>query len=642
MKLIYVVTFLILYLEFAFKLFVLKKIEFIDIAYTLFFSIQIIVILNLLCSIFREKISKAILITVFIILTLYFIIQAIFYNLFSVPFSFSTLGLAQGALGFTNIVSDAILSNIGIIIIFLIPILSIVFFIKKIKTIKYNKKQFFIYFLVMIILLILTPFVIYLNRGEQYSAYDLYYKIYAQEKNIQKFGMIKSTIIDIKKTMFGFKEEIYLEPNENQTEEEQTESETTPQIEYNELDLNLDKLVQTNDENLNNIYKYIKSIEPTNKNEYTGYFKDKNLIFILAEGFNTIAINKELTPTLYKLTNSGFVFNNFYSPVFLSTTGGEFQATTGLIPSQAILSIWKNKMPTFQYALGNSFSKVGYSANAYHDWTYNYYSREKTMQTLGFNSYMGIGNGLEKLIDREWLPRDVDMINKTIDFYASENKFLTYYITVSGHAPYNFGSGNSTATRYKELVKDLPYDTSVKAYIASQIELDRALELLIQKLNEKNILKDTVIALVGDHYPYTLDINEINSISSYERDPIVEVNKSNFILWNSEIVEPIYIDKVGSQIDALPTLLNLFGIEYDSRLLVGQDILSQNEGIAIFSNRSWTTDYGTYFSKDNEFIPKGNLNIDSQYIKKINNEVANKFIMSNLFVKYDIYNKILN
>lgn len=129
-------------------------------------------------------------------------------------------------------------------------------------------------------------------------------------------------------------------------------------------------------------------------------------------------------------------------------------------------------------------------------------------------------------------------------------------------------------------------------------------------------------------------------MSKYERDEIVEVNKSNFILWNSKMENPIYVDKVGSQIDVLPTLLNLFGIEYDSRLIVGQDILSSNEGLAIFSNRSWTSDYGTYFSKENKFIPKEGKKIEEGYVKRINNIVANRFTMSNLFIKYDIYNKI--
>ena len=355
----------------------------------------------------------------------------------------------------------------------------------------------------------------------------------------------------------------------------------------------------------------------------------------------TAGVDETLTPTLYKLTKSGFVFNNFYSPVFLSTTGGEFQATTGLIPTQNILNLWKKNKPQISYALGNSFRKLGYVANAYHDWTYTYYSRQDTMKTLGFDSYMGIGNGLEKLMDSKWIPRDVDMINVTTDMYTSEDKFVTYYITVSGHAPYNFGTGNSTATRYQEYVQNLPYSKPVKAYLATQMELDRALELLIQKLEEKGILEDTVIALVGDHYPYTLSIDEINEVSTYPRDSVVEVNRSNFILWNSEMQEPIIVDKVGSQIDVLPTLLNLFGIEYDSRLLIGQDILSDNPGIAIFSNRSWVSEYGTYFSANKQFVPKENVEIEENYVSNMNKSVANKFTMSQSFLKYNIYEKLV-
>ena len=146
---------------------------------------------------------------------------------------------------------------------------------------------------------------------------------------------------------------------------------------------------------IKSMLEYFKNSDATNKNEYTGMFKVKNLIFILAEGFNMISVDPELTPTLNKLSHEGFVFNNFYSPVFLSTTGGEFQATTGLIPTQSILSDWKKSEPTISYALGNAFSNLGYTANGYHNWTYTYYSRQKTMKTLGFTSYMGCGNGME-------------------------------------------------------------------------------------------------------------------------------------------------------------------------------------------------------------------------------------------------------
>lgn len=640
MKVIYVLTFLVIFLEMMFKIIVTNSVDIIGIIYTLLFSVPIILFLNLICNSFKEKISKIILIVFSTFLTLYFMVQAVFYNLFSIPFSFMTLGLAGNALTFTEIIKDAIIQNIVTLLVLSIPLVVEIILLRKIKFIKYDKNKILKTLSAIIGTVCILIAIIHINRDDLYSLYNLYYNINAQEKNIEKFGLLTSTGIDLQRTIFGFEEKLTVEVNNNIEIDEEVPEET--KVTYNELDLNLEKLIEeATDENLKNIYKYINSVEPTNKNEYTGYFKDKNLIFILAEGFNSIAVNEELTPTLYKLVNSGFVFNKFYSPVFLSTTGGEFQATTGLIPTQETLNLWKKSMPKIEYALGNSFSKIGYTANAYHDWTYTYYSRQDTMKTLGFTSYMGIGNGLEKLMSSKWLPSDVDMIDVTTDFYTSEDKFVTFYITVSGHAPYNFTGGNSISIKNKQFVNDLPYSTSIKAYLASQIELDRAVEKLINKLEEKGVLKDTVIALVGDHYPYTIDIDEINLVSSYERDSIVEVNRSNFIIWNSEIENPIQIDKVGSQIDVLPTLLNLFGVEYDSRTIIGQDILSDNPGIAIFSNRSWVSDYGTYFSSQKNFVPNSDTLIEDNYVTNINKSVANKFTMSNLFVKYNIYENII-
>lgn len=648
-KVIYFLVFLIIYLEMIFKFIVLKSAKVMDVAYTLLFSIQIILVLNLLCNAFKPKVSKVILMITTIVLTIYFMFQSVFYNLFSVPFSFMTLGLAENALDFTEMVKDAIIQNGFILILLSIPFWMLLFLQKKIDFVPFRKEQIAMRIAGIAFFLLILLGVIQIDQKGIYSTYNLFYNLNAQEKNMERFGLINSTVIDLTRTITGFEENLVLEVNSNEIEQTpEANNQDEPQepeevvVTYNELDLGLDALIkQTTDKNLKSVYQYIASVSPTNQNEYTGYFKDKNLIFILAEGFNSIAVDQELTPTLYRLTNSGFVFENFYSPVFLSTTGGEFQASTGLIPTQNILSLWKKNLPTISYGLGNSFTKQGYTANAYHNWTYTYYDRQNTMKTLGFSSYTGMGNGLEKLMSSKWIPSDVDMMKVTTDFYTSEDKFVTYYITVSGHAPYNFGGGNSTALRYRNEVQDLPYSTAVKAYLASQMELDRALEVLIQDLEEKGILEDTVIALVGDHYPYTLSIDDINQISTYPRDSIVEVNRSNFILWNSEMEEPVKIEKVGSQIDVLPTLLNLFGIEYDSRLIIGQDILSDNPGVAIFSNRSWVSDYGTYFASQKQFVPKGNTELDSDYVEKMNQSVANKFTMSQSFLKYDIYTKLV-
>lgn len=631
-------TFLVLYLELTYKISVYNHIWGINIIYTIIFSIPIIFILTLISSLFKSKINKIISFVLTSFLCIYFIFDYIFYSLFSVPFSFQTIGLANQALDFTNIIIDALIKNIFMVIIFIIPIIVLIILRNKIDFNKVQFKRNLICLGLIVIFYAISILSLQFDKNGIYSVYNIYYHIREERKTILDFGLITFTRLDIKRIIFGFNETILKEDNNDSTKVEEDVLEI---ITYNQIDIDFDSLItNTNNNEKKNLLEYFKNTYPTNQNDYTGYFKDKNLIFILAEGFNSIAVDPELTPTLYKLTNNGFVFNNFYSPVFLSTTGGEFQATTGLIPTQTILNNWKSNTPNIYYALGNSFNRLNYTTNAYHNWSYSYYQRNKTMKTLGFNSYTGCRNGLEKEMSCSWLPSDIDLMNVTIPKYSKAEKFMTYYITVSGHAPYNFTGGNKIASKNKSLVQDLPYSNSVKAYLATQIEFDKALEVMINKLEADGVLKDTVIAIVGDHYPYTLSTNEINELSDYDKDEIVEVNRSNFVIWNSEMNKKIEIDKVGSQIDVLPTLLNLFGIEYDSRLLVGKDILSDYEGIAIFSNRSWVTDKGTYYVNGNKFVSKNNEEVDEEYISRINTKVANSFTISNSIIKYNIYNEI--
>ncbi len=637
---IFYLSFLIIYLEILTKIFVTKS--FSGILLTLLFSIPIILILYLITNIFKKKGNMVLTYIISVVFVIYYCFQFFFHRLFSNIFSFNTLGLASNALDFTNIIFDVVIKNIWVVILYLIPIILLIIFHHHINFERASLKKILICFIATILIWIISLLCLNINKNDTYSAYNLYYNINSESKTVETFGLFTYTRLDVKRVLFGFEEKLTMneEPDIPNIPEEEEPEEVVPT--YNEIEIDFDTLIanETNS-TIKSMLEYFKNSDATNKNEYTGMFKGKNLIFILAEGFNMIAVDPELTPTLYKLSHEGFVFNNFYSPVFLSTTGGEFQATTGLIPTQSILSDWKKSEPTISYALGNAFSNLGYTANGYHNWTYTYYSRQKTMKTLGFTSYMGCGNGMEDLINCSWLPSDVDMINQTLPLYQDNTPFVTYYVTVSGHAPYAYNStGNSIALKNIQYVKDLPYSNNVKAYLATQIELDRALEALIDGLEAEGILEDTVIALVGDHYPYTLTIDEVNELSDYERDEIVEVNRSNFILWNSEI-ETVEVDKVGSQIDVLPTLLNLFGVEYDSRLIVGKDILSDAPGLAIFSNRSWVSDYGTY--KNGKFTLKEGVTLENttEYVTSMNNLVSNRFTLSANIIKYNMYEYLL-
>ncbi len=623
--------FTILYLEIISKIVITNHLFNLGLIYVLIYSLPFCLFFTLLSKSFFYKMNKIISIIITLVITIYFEVQYIFYNLFSIPFSFSTISLANQALDFSNIIKDAILDHLLVFSLYLIPLIILIILNRKIDFSKYHKESIISLFFMLITSYIFT----FLTLIPSQEKKDLYFKIDDQISIIDSFGMLTYTKIDLKRQIWGYDTDLIIEAKPE--EKEPTE------IEYgdNILDLNLS---ETNNNNINKINNYVTNSSPTNKNKYTGLFKDKNLIFILAEGFNEIAVDETRTPTLYKMVNNGFVFNNFYSPVFLSTTGGEFQATTGLIPTQEILSTWKKKTPKISYALGNTFSQLGYRIHSYHNWTYTYYKRNITMKTLGFTNYLGCGNGLEDRMDCGWLPQDSKMIEVTTpDYLNKEGNFVTYYVTVSGHSPYN--SGDNIARIHLDSVKDLTYSDSVKYYLAAQVELDKMLEELIKDLEESGELDNTVIALVGDHYPYTLSIDEMNEAATYEKDDTIEVNHSNFILWNNQIEEPIVIDKVGSQIDVLPTILNLFGIDYDSRLIVGKDILSDYEGLAIFSNRSWTSDYGSYDSSTKTFTLKEGKELKDEtieeYVKRINNRVANSFSISKLIIDNNYYEYIL-
>ena len=623
--------FTILYLEIISKIVITNHLFNLGLIYVLIYSLPFCLFFTLLSKSFFYKMNKIISIIITLVITIYFEVQYIFYNLFSIPFSFSTISLANQALDFSNIIKDAILDHLLVFSLYLIPLIILIILNRKIDFSKYHKESIISLFFMLITSYIFT----FLTLIPSQEKKDLYFKIDDQISIIDSFGMLTYTKIDLKRQIWGYDTDLIIEAKPE--EKEPTE------IEYgdNILDLNLS---ETNNNNINKINNYVTNSSPTNKNKYTGLFKDKNLIFILAEGFNEIAVDETRTPTLYKMVNNGFVFNNFYSPVFLSTTGGEFQATTGLIPTQEILSTWKKKTPKISYALGNTFSQLGYRIHSYHNWTYTYYKRNITMKTLGFTNYLGCGNGLEDRMDCGWLPQDSKMIEVTTpDYLNKEGNFVTYYVTVSGHSPYN--SGDNIARIHLDSVKDLTYSDSVKYYLAAQVELDKMLEELIKDLEESGELDNTVIALVGDHYPYTLSIDEMNEAATYEKDDTIEVNHSNFILWNNQIEEPIVIDKVGSQIDVLPTILNLFGIDYDSRLIVGKDILSDYEGLAIFSNRSWTSDYGSYDSSTKTFTLKEGKELKDEtieeYVTRINNRVANSFSISKLIIDNNYYEYIL-
>ena len=370
-------------------------------------------------------------------------------------------------------------------------------------------------------------------------------------------------------------------------------------------------------------------------------FKDKNLIFVTAEAFDTIAVDEKITPTLYKMANNSFIFNNYYQPLYpVSTSDGEYMNLTSLIPKEGIWSMSKTSQLVMNVAIGHMFKKQGYLSHAFHNHTYKYYKRNLSHPNLGFE-YIGCGNGLQKLMRcSRWPNSDKEMIDVTTSYYLDKGQpFFTYYMTVSGHLNYNF-TGNHMAMRHKDKVKNLPYSTPVKAYYATQIELDLAMETLLKTLEEKGVLNDTLIVLATDHYPYGLSEKELNEVSKINRKDKFELYHSTLIMYNPTIEKTVIEDTI-SGIDIVPTIYNLYGLDYDSRIYMGRDIFSKQEHLVILSDRSWITKKGRYNSVNGKFTKTTEEELDeTAYVAKINKIANDRFTISSTILDTNYYGKL--
>lgn len=391
---------------------------------------------------------------------------------------------------------------------------------------------------------------------------------------------------------------------------------------------------------------YIAGLTPTKRNEYTGMFEGYNLIFLTAEGFSTYAIREDLTPTLYKMVNSSFVFNNYYVPIWsTSTSDGEYVNCTGLIPDgqHSMKATADNDMA---YTLPRFFEQEGVYSWAYHNNTLTYYDRHLTHPNLGYDfKAIKLGKCSEaewgsQLFTVEhpnaWPASDFEMMVSTMDEYVDAERFHVYYMTVSGHMNYNF-AGNQMASWHKQDVAELDMSENARAYIACNMELDKALEYLLGRLEDEGKLENTIICLSADHYPYDMTMEQYEELAGKDLSQGMDKYRNSLILWNAGIEEPIYVDKACCSVDILPTLLNLLGFDYDSRMYAGRDILSDEEGLVIFKDRSFVSDTVDYNKKD--AIWKKELTEEEQeaYMAAAKQDVKDRYQFSAYILRNDYY-----
>lgn len=640
----------------------------------LFAIVPGLVVFTLISIIPKKGINLAFCITYSAIYALLAASQLVYYKIFGVFYSAYSMVNGGAAAQFWQVALRHILQNLHWMILILLPLLF--FSIIAWRIFQFNGLKSRIFGLIPAVAAIFLHFLLVailpaLGGTEDLSPYNLYYYNTDSYYSINKLGLLTGFRLDMHRFVTGDEPEGTLNldaimpsfqwptfptttrptipptgtmPGGTQgtipgssigptmpTQPPAPPIDTSPNV----LDIDFDGLINSASNNqIKEMHQYFKNRIPSAKNEYTGIFEGCNLIMICAEGFSTAIIDENRTPTLYKMMSEGIYLENYYVPLWgVSTTDGEYAFLTGTLPKSGVWSFSKSSGNAMPLTMSQQLIAQGYNAYAYHGHTYTYYNRNKYLANLGFQ-YKGVGNGLH-INSKIWPESDWETVDQSTADFVGNSPFVTYYMSISGHLEYTFND-NMMAWKNRAEVANEPYSDNVRAYLACQLEFEKSLELLLQRLEEAGVLENTVIVITADHYPYGLTEEEYSELQGHQLESNFELYKNGCIIYKPGI-EPQVVTELSSHIDLLPTLSNMFGLEFDSRLYMGRDIFSDAMALVMFQNRSWITDFVKYNADTKEYTYLVDTDIPQEYLDYIKAEVSNRFTISSRILDHDYW-----
>ena len=633
----------------------------------LFAIVPALGVFALVCFIPWRKVNIALTITYSAIYYVLCAAQLVYFNNFGTFFSAYSAIHGGAALQFWDVILTRIAQNIHWLLIMALPLLFFCTLAWRVFAMKGTKKLWVgsvpaaSAVAVQILLVLALPL---LGGKEQMSPYDLYHKTTDSYYCINKLGVLTGFRVDLQR-LFSPEEPTgsvniqitmptFTFPTFPATQPTNPTGSTEPGATWpsipeippidtspNILDIDFAALIENaKNDTIKSMHQYFQNKSASKKNEYTGIFEGCNLIMITAEAFSTAVITEERTPTLYKMMTEGIYLENNYVPNWgTSTTDGEYGHLTSTIPKAGTWSFRDSAKNAMPLTMSQQLIKQGYNAYAFHGHTYDYYKRNLYLTNLGFyykgygGDSNGKGNGLQ--IKKSWPESDVQVVDVTTDYFTSQEPFVTYYMSISGHGDYTW-LGNYIASKNKKLVLDEPYSPAVQAYIATQLEFEFSMELLLQRLEEAGVLDNTVIVIVADHYPYGLTNEQYSELAGHELETNFEIFKNGCIIYKPGI-EPKVVTSPTSHLDILPTLSNMFGFEFDSRLYMGRDVFSDAAPLVMFRDRSWITDLVAYNADSKQYTNFTDMKIPEEYQQYNKAEVSHRFTISELILDTDYW-----
>lgn len=419
------------------------------------------------------------------------------------------------------------------------------------------------------------------------------------------------------------------------------------------------------------------------KNKYTNIFEGKNVIFIHAESIQNYLIDLEvndivITPNLNRLAKEGMYFSSFYPQISVGTSSDtEFTLSTGLLPSSSgtvFVNFYKRKYETIQ----NLFNEKGYYTFSMHANNADYWNRKTMYKTLGYQAfyakdsfqvptdkddpdYVGLG-----LSDKSFLHQSIDILK---NIKENNKNYMGTIITLSNHSPFEditkygdidfsitfdkgTGEYDANGNEIKETVT-VPYleDTEMGNYLKSAHYADEALGQFFEEIVQNGLDENTVFIIYGDHesklgrknlnllYNYDVETEGIKDINdptyvNLEGDRYDLIKNTPLIIWTSDKSLQKEITDVMGMWDVLPTVSNMFGLEY--KYALGNDIFSKNEKVVVFPNGNILTNNIFYNNLNDSYVAFNDNPIESSYVERLKEYAEVRLDVSKAIIVHDL------
>lgn len=539
-----------------------------------------------------------------------FLTHNLYYTYFKVFFDFSVLSAAsEGSSYLLDTLKDISLW------MYLVMIISITLLVYSFKTFnknrKNNGKRIGITILIFVVIHVILPFLFgRATTSLEWSAWrnkrNIYNSFNDNNKSMELVGFFEYNVRNMYITYFR----------------------ETPEVD---------------DESLSFLDDNFKD-NPTHQNQYTGLFEGKNLIFLQLESIDKFLTTEEIMPNLASLRKHSINFTDHYSFVNGggSTFNSEFMINTGYATpytfNQNAYTFSKNN---FDYSLPNLFKSVGYTVNAFHMNSSEYYSRGVNYKNFGYDSYNGLKD-LKTYTDKSYELDQELLLNEEFNskIFNVENPidshFVSYIISYTAHTPFSKDKGTCSMLLSDEDKNNPNFNpTEFECMKIQAKETDDMIGLVINNLKEKGLYDNTVLVVYADHYAYTLTDRTILDATKDTSNNLI--NHTDCFIWSSDI-NPVEITKTTSQLNILPTILNLFNLYVNSNYYIGEDALDNEYlGYVFFSDYSWWD--GKRYVDSSGTITKG-LPATQDYINNMSSKI-NNLIKKNDEVLKTNYFKIL-